>query len=75
MTNRTFNDIESATLRTWNRCATAFNLAEDKGPEASEAYMERFDNRAKRQMLIMFEYIKLKGYDNVKKEIFRGEHG
>ena len=72
MSNRNFNDIDNATLRTWNRCALAFNLAEDKGEIASESYMEQFDKRSKRQMLIMFNYIKAKGYDAVKREVHRG---
>lgn len=75
MTNRTFDDIENATLRTWNRCATASNLLEDKGQDAVEKYMNKFDQRSKRQMLILFEYIKLKGYETVRKEVMRGEHG
>ncbi len=74
MSNRTFDEIENATLRTCNRCATAFNLKEDKGEEAVVRYMAKFNKRSKKQMLIMFEYIKLKGYENVKKEVMRGEH-
>lgn len=72
MTNRNFDEIENATLRTWNRCALAFNLAEDKGNEASRKYMSQFDKKAKRQMLIMFNYIEAKGYESVKREVFRG---
>lgn len=72
MTNRTFDEIENVTLRTWNRCALAFNLAEDKGKDASEMYMSQFDQKSKRQMLIMFNYIEAKGYENVKREVFRG---
>lgn len=74
MSNRTFDEIENTTLRTWNRCRMAFNLCEDKGPEASEKYMNKLNPRAKKQMLIMFEYIKAKGYETVKKEVMRGEH-
>ncbi len=74
MSNRTFDEVENTTLRVWNRCATAFNLAEDKGDDAVAKYMEKFDQKGKRQMLIMFNYIKLKGYETVKKEVMRGEH-
>lgn len=74
MTNPTFDDIQDAALRTWNRCAVAYNLANDKGPEASQAYMEKLSPNAQRQMLVMFEYIKLKGYEQVKREINRGDH-
>ena len=72
MSNRNFDDIENVTVRTWNRCAMAFNLQEDKGDAASERYLEQFDERSKRQMLIMFNYIKAKGYEATKREVFRG---
>lgn len=74
MTTPTFDDIQDAALRTWNRCAVAFNLASDKGPEASEKYLNKFDDISKKQMYIMFEYIKMKGYETVKREINRGQH-
>ena len=74
MSNRTFDEIENVTLRTWNRCATAFNLQEDKGDDAMQRYLEKFDQRARRQMLIMFEYIARKDYETVKKEVMKGEH-
>lgn len=75
MSNRTFDEIENATLRTWNRCAQAYNLLEDKGEDAVERYMNKFDQRSKKQMLILFEYIKAKGYEATKREVMRGEHG
>ena len=75
MANRTFEEIENVTLRTWNRCATAFNLQDDKGEEAVQRYLDKFDQRSRRQMMIMFEYIQRKGYENVKREVMRGEHG
>lgn len=71
MTNRDFNEVENATLRTWNRCSLAFNLAEDYGQGASERYMEQFSKKDRRQMLIMFNYIETKGYEAVKREVFR----
>lgn len=75
MANRDFRDVENTTIRVWNRCSTAFNLQEDKGEEAVEKYMSQFNEREKKQVLIMFEYIRVKGYEEVKKEVFRGEHG
>lgn len=72
MTAPLFNDVQDTTLRTWNRCSVAFNLASDKGPEASQRYMEKFPENAQKQMLVMFKYIEAKGYENVKREVNRG---
>lgn len=68
----TFNDIDNVSLRTWNRCAMASNLLDDKGEAESHMYMEQFDGKAKKQMLVMFMYIKQKGYDYTKAEVMRG---
>lgn len=75
MSNRDFRDIESPALRTWNRCATAFNLQEDKGENAVGKYMDKFTQRERRQMMVMFDYIERKGYEATKREVMRGVHG
>lgn len=74
MSNRDFKEIENTSLRVWNRCALAFNLRDDKGPDAVDKYLAKFNEREKRQMMIMFEYIRAKGYEAVKREVMRGEH-
>lgn len=68
----TFNDIDNVSLRTWNRCSMASNLLDDKGEAESQAYMEQFDSKTKKQMLVLFMYIKQKGYDYTKAEVMRG---
>lgn len=72
MMNKTFDEVENTTLRTWNRCAMAYNIKKDRGEEACSNYLSQFNDRSKRQMAIMFEYINLKGYEEVKREVFRG---
>ncbi len=67
----TFDDIENVSLRTWNRCAMASNLLDDKGEAESHMYMEQFTSKAKKQMLVMFTYIKQKGYEQTKAEVMR----
>lgn len=66
-----FDEIDNTVLRCWNRCAMAFNISEDKGEDACQKYLETFDKKSKKQMLIMFEYIKANGYENVKREVTR----
>ncbi len=67
----TFDDIDNVSLRTWNRCAFASNLLDDKGEAESQAYLEQFDTKSKKQMLVMFTYIKQKGYEQTKAEVMR----
>lgn len=59
-----FSEIEDPTLRTWNRCAIAFNLSGDKG------YLANFDCRSKKQMVAMFRYIKKVGYEQARIDVF-----
>lgn len=75
MTNPTFDDVENTVLRTWNRCAVASNLNDDKGPEAAQAYLERFPQKAQKQVMIMLKYIKARGYEETEREVMRGAHG
>ena len=71
----TFEDIDDVSLRTWNRCAMASNLLNDKGEGESRAYMEQFSSLEKKQMLLLFKYIEVRGYENVKREVFRKLEG
>jgi hypothetical protein len=68
--NELFNHIPDAGLRTWNRCAVTFNLRDNLGEDAAEAYVENFDERTRATMLQMFAYIKAIGYDEARCAIF-----
>ena len=68
----TFNDIDDVTLRTWNRCAFATNLLDDKGEAESAGYLGQFDTKSKKQMMVMFRYIQIKGHDYTKAKVMRG---
>lgn len=68
-----FDDVQNVCLRTWNRCAILFNLRADAGDEAATAYAEQFDDISKAQIKAMLNYIALKGYSNVRREITNGE--
>lgn len=70
-----FNDIEEAALRTWNRCATMFNINSDHSPEESKGYAEQLSDLERKQVSAMFAYINAKGYETVRKEINNGEVG
>lgn len=68
-----FDDVQNVCLRTWNRCAILFNLRADAGEQAATAYAEQFDDTAKKQITAMLNYIQLKGYSNVRREVTNGE--
>lgn len=68
-----FDDVQNVCLRTWNRCAILFNLRADAGEEAATVYAEQFDETSKKQITAMLNYIQLKGYSNVRREITNGE--
>lgn len=68
-----FDDVQNVCLRTWNRCAILFNLRADAGEQAATAYAEQFDETAKKQITAMLNYIQLKGYSNVRREVTNGE--
>tara|TARA_R110000772_G_scaffold129472_1_gene237575 strand:+ start:2403 stop:2687 length:285 start_codon:yes stop_codon:yes gene_type:complete len=69
-----FNDVEDAALRTWNRCVVMCNVNKDNGEGFSEGYGECLDKVGKMQMMAMLQYIKVKGAEEVRKEINVGKH-
>lgn len=73
MNSPKFDDVQNVCLRTWNRCAITFNLRADVGEEAAKEYVGQFDEVAKKQIFAMFDYIALKGYSNVRREVTNGE--
>jgi len=62
-----FNDVKDVKLRTWNRCATAFNI-NVKGD--SEGYLSCFGKECKKQIYAMLKYINVVGYNTARKNIF-----
>lgn len=64
-----FNDVQDSTLRTWNRCATMFNINSDHGQELAAEYASQLDEVSMAQMQMMYKYIQVKGYENVRAEI------
>lgn len=68
-----FDDVQNVCLRTWNRCAIVFNLRADAGADEARNYVEQFDDVSKKQIAAMFDYIALKGYGNVRREVTNGE--
>ena len=67
--SNTFNHIEDVKLRTWNRCAVAFNIMADCGIEEAKKYMGKLDQEGKAQVLGMLDCIKRFGYETVRKTI------
>ncbi len=62
-----FKDVKDVKLRTWNRCATAFNI---NGTGDAEGYLSCFDSNCKKQVYAMLKYIKTIGYDTARIRIF-----
>lgn len=69
-----FNDVESAALRTWNRCVVLFNANLTHGRDFVEGYANSLSKVERMQMMAMYQYISVKGAEEVRKEINNGEH-
>jgi hypothetical protein len=64
-----FNDIKDTKLRTWNRCATAFNINTDGD---CDGYVACLDDVCKRQVHAMLKYINVLGLDKARRKLFGG---
>ena len=69
-----FNDVEDIALRTWNRGTVLFNMNKDHGSNFVEGYASQLGQVEKAQMIAMYQYIAIKGADEVRKEINSGKH-
>lgn len=67
-----FNDVESKSLRTYNRCVTATNIKQARGEQAAKDYMERFSELERKRMFAMLQYIMAVGAEAVKRQIGNG---
>lgn len=65
-----FNDIEDNSLRSWNRCAIAFNLNSMGNKVGMNDYLECLDKTGKVQVMAMIKYIKSIGYDQARINVF-----
>jgi hypothetical protein len=66
-----FNNIEHNELRTWNRCATVFNILKLHGSKVLNKYLEQFSEDERDEMSNMFKVIKEKGYEYTRARINR----
>jgi|TARA_R110000868_G_scaffold2827_2_gene19587 hypothetical protein len=69
-----FNDVEDASLRTWNRCTVMCNGSVDQGDEFAEEYGECLSEVDRLQVVAMMHYINVKGTEAVRLEISTGKH-
>lgn len=67
----TFNDIQNAELRAWNRCSVIFNISKDKTIKEAVAYAAQFTQEAKDDISNMFNAIKKDGYEFTKARVSR----
>lgn len=68
----TFSEVESVPLKTWNRCATFFNIGKDINLKESVEYAKQFSVEDRKLMQSMFEFIEENGYDYTKTLITKG---
>lgn len=66
-----FNDVSYAPLRIFNRCVMLFNINEDQGYEAAQAYLKGFTQADKSEMLAVYNRVKKEGVDTVRRELIR----
>ena len=70
----TFDDIKEPKLQAWNRLNVIFNLKETIGDHAAVDYSKQFDKIGKVGIMLMSAYITKHGYENTRREIFKGEY-
>lgn len=67
----TFDDVENPELRTWNRCATIFNIGKDHGPQAMQEYSKQLSVEARKECSEMFERVEKSGYEATRAQVIR----
>ena len=67
----TFNNINNKELRTWNRCATVFNIMARHGSEILNKYLGNFTEEERNDLSQMFKRVKENGYESTRAEINR----
>lgn len=66
-----FNDVLNPSIRTWNRVNTIYNIKEQHGSVLSSRYAQKLGKTALVQIYALMLGIKEKGYEEVRREIFR----
>lgn len=68
-----FKDVSNPTLRAWNRLNTIFNIKEEHGNAVAVGYSKQLSKEDNASIFLMANYVTAKGYENVRREIFREE--
>lgn len=68
-----FKDVTNPLIRTWNRLNTIFNIKEDHGNAVAVGYSKQLSKNDRASIMIMANYVTVKGYENARREIFREE--
>ena len=69
-----FNEIESSSLQTWNRCNILMNIDEAHGKDVAIGYADALDPKSRMKASIMFKYIEIHGWEKVNAEVNRGNN-
>ena len=68
----TFDDILETKLRAWNSLNMIFNIKEIIGNDKENDYVKKFDREDKVAIFVLGNTIVIRGYENNRREIFRG---
>lgn len=66
-----FNNTLNHTLQAWNRVNTIFNIKEQHGNVLASRYSQQFEKKALLSIHAIISLIKLKGYEQARREVFR----
>lgn len=64
-----WNHITNVKLRSWNRCATFWNISKMHDIDTAKAYISRLDDISKQQVKNLFNEIRERGYESVRREV------
>ena len=65
----TYAQIEDPKIRAWNRCATFYNIMQDRSRQEAESYIQQFNDFDKAHIRNLTREIKERGYTTVRRDI------
>lgn len=69
-----FHHVKNATLRTWNRLNTIYNMKEMFGNGLAVNYTKQLKHTHRIDLLKLHDRVKKEGYANVRRSIIRAAH-
>lgn len=66
-----FDDVLNPSVRAWNRANTVYNIKERHGSVVATKYVSKFDKLAQFAIFTVMTTVESKGYENVRRTIFK----